>query len=110
VAFAEPEPELTEPELDELPELELELEPELDELPFVDVVVPDVLVVSSFAWEAAAAPITIVAATAATVMPDVTATVLRRALSRWFIEPSCCRWFDDESFNWVRAARCLGLS
>ena len=76
---AEPDPELTEPEPDELllPEVVLD---ELSEL--VVAVVPEAC---SEAWERAAAPIAIVAATAATARPAVTTTVLRWADSRGLI-------------------------
>ena len=108
MASADPLPELTEPE----PALESEdVVPELSLVPLDALlsslllpvlllpvllpsvaVVPDelsvaVLVDSSSAC-AAAAPIAIVVTTAAIASPDVTATVLRRALSRWFIGSS----------------------
>jgi hypothetical protein len=94
VASADPLPELTEPEL--APEL---LESELEDDEPLSVVVPSVavvpdevsVVVSSLACDAAAAPIATVATTAATARPEVTATVVRRALSRWFIGSSCGR-------------------
>jgi hypothetical protein len=83
VTSAEPEPELTEPELSEL------LLPD---------VVPVLVLVPVFedddeavAWERAAAPTAIVAATAATARPEVTTVVVRRADSRELIGSS---WVD----------------
>jgi hypothetical protein len=89
VASADPLPELTDPgvalmEGDEVAGLSAGLS---TVAPGEPLPLPD----SDSSLARAAAPIAIVATAAATARPDVTATVWRRALSRWFIGPSCGR-------------------
>jgi hypothetical protein len=80
VTSAEPEPELTEPELSEL------LLPDVVPVPVLVLVpVPED---EAVAWARAAAPTAIVAATAATARPEVTTVVVRRADSRELIGSS----------------------
>jgi 8-oxo-dGTP pyrophosphatase MutT (NUDIX family) len=100
VTSAEPLPELTDPDV--VPaELLLVLELPVDALL--------VLVVAlSLAW-ATLTPIAIVETTPATTRPDVTTTVWRRALTRWFIGFSSARWVNPQAFNWESPAGSLDV-
>jgi hypothetical protein len=101
VTSAEPLPELTEPE-DAVPVEALLVLPEL----LVDVLL--VLVLLSLAW-ATLTPIAIVETTPATTRPDVTTTVWRRALTRWFIGFSSARWVNPQALNWEGPAGSLDV-